>query len=408
MPTRLSELVREFPRQFWILLGGTLINSVGSGIVFPFLTLYLHEHLNLSLTLVGFALTLWAASQVVGQVAGGSLTDRFGRKRLMVLSLASNVILLPLFGLADTLPVAALVSVLLGSTGALYQPARDAMVADIVETHKRPQAYGLVRVGNNLGIAIGPAIGGFLAARSFLLMFLVSAAATFVYLLVTVLLMHETRPQVAQGPTPRQAEGTFADVLRNTPFVVFSIATTLVVMSAVQMMTVLPVYMKDQFGLGETYYGWVMTTNAAMVVLFQFPITRATARAPRLVLMTAGALLYAVGVGGVALGSSFEHFILAMAVTTLGEMVITPTATSVTADLAPTNMRGRYMSVIGLTWSLAFAIGPVLGGLVSDQFAPRLLWPAMAGVAVAGGALCVILGRFVSLPAPQSAASAVE
>lgn len=402
MVGRLQSLVAEFPRQFWILFGGTLINSLGSGMVFPFLTLYLHQRLNLSMTLVGFALTLWAGSQLVGQLVGGALTDQFGRRRLMVFSLLSSAIFLPFFGLADSFISAAGVAVLLGFTGAMYQPARDAMVADLVGPDKRPQGYGLVRVVNNLGIAIGPAIGGFLASRSYMLTFTLSAAATFLFFLVTLMFIQETRPTVAParggtGPIP----GNFLSILRDTPFVVFSAATTLVILASVQMMTVLPIYMKDQFGLGESFFGWVMTTNAGMVVLLQFPITRATEKLPRFPLIASGAFLYALGVSSVWIGSSFPHFVASMAVGTLGEMIVVPTATAVTADLAPQAMRGRYMSVLGLTWSLGFGLGPVLGGIISDQLAPRALWPLMGSAALAGALIYLVMTRWVPARAPS-------
>lgn len=404
MPQQLRNLIQEFPRQFWILFGGTLINSIGSGMVFPFLTLYLHDRLNLSLTLVGVALTLWAASQVVGQLIGGSLTDRLGRKRLMAFSLASGVVLLPVFGLASTIIAASIIVALMGFTGSMYQPARDAMVADLVGSEKRPQAYGLVRVVSNLGIAIGPAVGGFLASRSYLLALVASAAASFIYLLITILFMRETRPAAQMRNDRTQAPGNFLSILSNVPFVVFSVATTLVIIASVQMMTVLPVYMKDQFGLGESFFGWVMTTNAGMVVLFQFPITRATEKLPRLPLIAGGALLYMVGVGSVALGTNFAHFIISMAIATLGEMIVSPTSNSVTADLAPVEMRGRYMSVLGLTWSLGFGVGPFLGGLVSDSVAPRALWPAMASAALVGALIYLVLARFATVrPAPAPA-----
>ncbi len=399
----LRTLRDDFPRQFWILFGGTLINSTGSGMVFPFLTLYLHQRLQLSMTWVGIALSLWAASSVFGQVVGGSLTDRLGRKKLMVVSLAASAVLLPIFGLADTFLFAGAIAVAMGFSGAMYQPARDAMVADLVGTEKRPRAYALVRVVNNLGIAIGPAVGGFLATRSYLLAFSVSALATFVFFLVSLLMMHETLPvapvhRAAHGPA-----GGFVDVFRNIPFVVFCAATTLVILASIQMMTVLPVYMKDNFGLGETFYGWVMTTNAGMVVLLQFPITRATERVRRLPLIAVGAVLYALGVGSVALGNQFPHFIAAMAVGTLGEMIVVPTSTAVTADLAPANLRGRYMSILGLTWTLGMMLGPTLGGLVSDNLAPRVLWPIMASCALAGALVYLALARFVPVHIPQTA-----
>ncbi len=402
MTQRLGTLIADFPRQFWILFGGTLINSTGSGMVFPFLTLYLHQRLNLSMTWVGFALSLWAASSLFGQLAGGSLTDRFGRKNLMVISLGLSALLLPVFGLADTFISAALVAIGMGFAGAMYQPARDAMVADLVGTEKRPQAYALIRVVSNLGIAIGPAVGGFLAARSYLLAFSVSALATFVFFLVSIFMMRETMPATLVPHTTDKPAGTFLDVFRNVPFVVFSTATTFVILASIQMMTVLPVYMKDNFGLGESYYGWVMTTNAGMVVLLQFPITRATEKIARLPLIAGGAVLYAVGVGSVALGTLFPHFIAAMAVATLGEMIVVPTSTAVTADLAPANMRGRYMSVLGLTWTIGMGLGPFLGGLVSDHIAPRALWPIMASAALAGALVYLLLARLVPVRAAQA------
>ncbi len=406
--TQLSNLMAEFPRQFWILFGGTLVNSTGGGMVFPFLTLYLHQHLNLSMTMVGLALTLWSAGSVMGQLAGGSLTDQLGRKRLIVVSLGLSALLLPIFGLADEFLSGAAIAMLMGFVGAMYQPARDAMVADLVAPAKRARAYALVRVVNNLGIAIGPAIGGFLASRSYMLVFLASAAATFLFFLVSATLLYETKPSAAPDRAVEASTGSFFSVLQNGPFMVFIAATTLVVIASIQMMTVLPVYMKDQFGLGEYYYGWIMTTNAGMVVLLQFPITRATDKLPRLPLIAFGALLYAVGVGSVALASTFPHFVAAMALATLGEMIVVPTSTAVTADLAPANMRGRYMSLLGLTWTIGLGVGPVLGGLVSDHVAPLALWPAMASAAIVGAMIYLSLARVAFTRAQEEANPAAE
>ena len=382
---RVRNLLAEFPRQFWIIFGGTLVNSTGSGMVFPFLTLYLHQHLNLSMVYVGVILMFWSASALVGQIVGGSFTDRFGRKRLMVVSLASNAVMLALFGFADSFVVAAIVVSITGFVNALYQPARDAMIADLVESDKRPQAYGLIRVVANLGIAIGPAIGGFLAAQSYFITFFSSATATFIYFLITTFLMRETKPNAPAPHASDTAPGNLMTVLRDTRFVVFCVGGIYCTILAAQMMAVLPVYMKDQFGLGETYFGWVMTTNAAMVVFLQLPITRITQKIPRLFLTAAGAILYALGVGSVALGNAFPHFVAAMVVYTFGEMILVPTSTAVTADLAPADLRGRYMGMLGLTWSVGFGIGPIIGGLISDHLAPIALWPltALSGVIAA-------------------------
>jgi MFS family permease len=394
MLLRLKNLIADFPRQFWILFGGTLINQIGSGMVFPFLTLYLHQRLSLSMTSVGVILSVWAISGLVGSLVGGSLTDRFGRKRLMVVSLGATALGLAAFGFADSRPTSIAVIVFVGFASAMFQPARDAMVADLVGTDKRPQAYGLLRVVANLGIGIGPAIGGLLAARSYLIAFLASGTATGLFFFITLWSMRETMPVGSpRHQATAAAPGNFATVLRDHRFVLFCVATALAVVAYSQMMTVLPVYMKDQFGLGESFYGWLMTTNALMVVALQFPITRATERLARFPLIALGAVLYALGVASVALGATFWHFVASMAILTLGEMIIVPTATAVTADLAPPQVRGRYMGALALTWNIGFGIGPILGGIITDQIFPRALWPIMGSAALAGAFVLVLLAR---------------
>lgn len=379
MPQRLNNLIADFPRQFWILFGGTLVNSIGSGMVFPFLTLYLHQRLNISMTYVGVILLIWSSSALVGQLVGGSLTDQFGRKKLMAFSLGANALVLIGFGLADSYLFGIIVASLAGFIGALFQPARDAMIADLVEPGKRSQAYGLIRVVANLGIAIGPAIGGFLAAQSYMITFLGNASTAFVFCLITIFFMRETKPPAVPANRNELApSGNLFTVLRDYRFIIFCGAIALCTILAGQMMAVLPVYMKDQFGLGETFYGWVMTTNAGMVVLLQLPITRMTQRVPRLYLTAAGAMLYALGVFSVGFGSAFPHFIAAMVVYTFGEMILVPTSTAVTADLAPAEMRGRYMGILGLTWNIGFGIGPIVGGLISDRISPSAIWPITA------------------------------
>lgn len=397
---RLKRLIADFPRQFWILFGGTLINQIGSGMVFPFLTLYLHQRLNLSMTFVGVIVSIWAISGLLGNLVGGSLADQLGRKRLMVVSLGASALGLAAFGFADTLPTAVAAVVFVGFVGAMFQPARDAMVADLVDTGKRPQAYGLLRVVANLGIGIGPAIGGFLASVSYLIAFLSSASATLIFFFITLFLMHETKPTDAPRHSANAAApGNFATVFRDRRFVVFCAATALAVIAYSQMMTVLPVYMKDQYGLGESFFGWVMTTNALMVVALQFPITRATEKLPRLPLIAFGTILYATGVASVALGGTFWHFIASMGVLTLGEMIVVPTSTAVTADLAPAQLRGRYMGILALTWNVGFGGGPILGGIITDQIAPRALWPMMGSAALLGAFVLLLLARFAPVRA---------
>jgi MFS family permease len=149
-----------------------------------------------------------------------------------------------------------------------------------------------------------------------------------------------------------------------------------------------------------------MATNAAMVVLLQFLVTRLTERYRHMPVLAVGSLFYALGVGSVALGFSFPTFLLSMVILTIGEMIMIPTSTALTANLAPADMRGRYMSIYGLTWSIGFGVGPVLGGYLNDNLAPVAIWYAGLALGLAATLGFILLARSFREPKPGSAAAA--
>jgi MFS family permease len=171
------------------------------------------------------------------------------------------------------------------------------------------------------------------------------------------------------------------------------------------MMVLLPVYAKESFGVPESQYGFILATNAAMVVLFQYGVTRVTTRFPTLRVLAVGSVFYALGVGSVALGMAFPAFLVSMIVLTIGELIMAPTSTTLTAALAPPDMRGRYMGVYSLTWGISFGLGPVLGGLLSDHVAPAAIWYSglLLGLAAALGFL--LLSRSARMARVSQAAT---
>lgn len=154
----------------------------------------------------------------------------------------------------------------------------------------------------------------------------------------------------------------------------FTGAFTLTSMLASLMWILLPVYANTGFGIPESQYGFLPTTNALMVVFLQFAVTMLTKRFRSLPVMAAGSAFYALSIVLVAFSTGFWGFWICMVIMTIGELVISPTATTYTANLAPADMRGRYMSIYGLTWSVATGIAPVIGGLLSDNMGPRTTW----------------------------------
>ncbi len=390
---RLSHLRGLYPNQFWLVFTGNLVSTIGLSMIWPFMMIYAAERLKLPLTAVGSLLTINSALSLVASFAAGTLTDRVGRRGVMIVGMALHGIVYAFFSFADSLWMFVILMAVGGFVSPIYRVGVDAMVADLIPPRKRVDAYALLRMGNNAGVAIGPTLGGFLATRSYTIIFFCAAAGLLLYSILTLLFVRETKPR---DDTARSHSGErfggYPRILRDRLFMATFAGFTLCTIGASLVFVLLAVYAKTEFDMPESQYGLIMASNAAVVVLFQVMVTRVSRRFPPFGVLALGALLYAVGVGTVALGSSFVPFLASMLIMTCGELLLVPTTSALVADLAPPDMRGRYMSIYGLSWGTASGIGPVFGGLLSDAIAPRAVWLGGAAVCLAGMGLFVVLG----------------
>jgi MFS family permease len=234
-------------------------------------------------------------------------------------------------------------------------------------------------VAFNLAIVAGPAIGGFIAARSYLALFVIDAIVSALVALLVFFLIPETKPALAEGEKQESTAETFIGylrVLRDGRFMAFVGACLLAWMVYMNMNTTLGVYLRDRHGVPESGYGWLISLNAAMVVLFQFPITRRIEKRPPMLMMALGTALFAIGLGMYGFVAAYWLFAIAMAILTVGEMVTVPIANAVVASFAPEDMRGRYNFIYGNSWGISFAIGPYLAGLIMDNTDSNFLWYA--------------------------------
>jgi len=219
------------------------------------------------------------------------------------------------------------------------------------------------------------------AAISYSWAFRGASAAQGLFALLLLATVAETAPFRAALRTaetkdtrPNERFAGYEHVLRDRRFMGFAITYTLAGMCYAMMWMLLPVYAKDNFGVPENMYGFIPATNAVMVVLLQYGVTSLTRRYNTLWVLAAGTLFFAVGVGSVGWGAGWAAFLISMVIATIGELIVVPTSTTFTADLAPPEMRGRYMSIYNLTNSLGIGLGPVIGGLLNDNLAPVAIW----------------------------------
>ncbi len=375
MLTRLRHTYHDYPPQFWLMASGLLISSAGTSMIWPFLMIYVSEKLRLSLSTVSTLITLNATCGLLASFVAGTVADKLGRKPVMILSLAINGIGYFLLSQATTFLQFAILMFVMGAANPLYQVGADAMLADLIGPEKRTNAYAIIRMVNNAGIAIGPAAGGFLADISYSYAFMGAAGGMVIYAILLFLRAQETLAR-AYHPTQPAAEsmGGYGKVLKDGGFVAFALLMGLGLIAPSMVWTLVAVYAKQNYGLPESLYGWLPTTNALMCVFVQFFVTRFFRRYRSLTVATIGMLTYAVGVGSFALMRSFWGFWASMVVMTFGELILIPTASKYIADLAPVDMRGRYMSFYWFAWGIARAVAPLIGGSLNDNLSPRSIW----------------------------------
>ena len=376
MLMRFRQEFLRYPSQFWLMFAGMALSTTGAAMIWPFLMIFVSESLTLPLAAAASLMSINAAAGLFSSIVAGPIVDRAGRKWVMAVGLLGNGLSYFFLSQAGSYGAFALILGLSGVFSPLYNVGSDAMLADLFPAEKRADAFALIRMARNIGVAAGPALGGFVLARSYSLGLYSAAVGLAAYGLMVLFFARETLPPEAKNAPAglaHQLRG-YWDALRDKPFMGVVGAFTLVEMVTALVWVLLSVHVKTNYGIGEGRYGWLPTTNALMVVFLQVFVTRRTRKFSALRVLRWGALFYIAAPLIVALSSGFWGFWLAMIIMTVGELIVVPRTSAYVANLAPTDKRGRYLSLYGLTWNIAAGISPVLGGFLSDGFGPQAPW----------------------------------
>lgn len=386
---RIRRTLAEYPRPFWTLVVGTFIDRLGGFMLFPFFALYLTSQLGATMTQVGLLFATWSIVSVFGATIGGALADRWGRRGMIIFGLIASGMTSLLLAFVHTLSLFFVVAIVVGVVAEAGWPAQEAMVADLLPEEKRADGYGILRVAFNLSVVIAPVLGGLLAARSYQLLFIADALTSAATALLVFLFIPETKPQAEPGKAPESLAATFkgySTPLHDRLFVILLGGSALLGMVYLQLNSSLGVYLRDVYQVPPQGYGYLLSLNALMVVLMQFWITRRIAGLPQFLMLALGAVLTAIGFGLYGFVSVYGLFMVAMAILTVGEMIMVPVGQALVARMAPEDMRGRYMAVFGLGWTVAGVFGPLMAGRLLDGGNPQWLWyvSLLLGLAAAG------------------------
>lgn len=370
----------------------SLVGSIAGSTMFPFLGIWAIRDLHASQGALAFAYLTGAVLSAVTGYLGGHTSDRIGRRPLILIGEGCTALVpLGLLAVGDNVTAGLTLLALLPVFGALGGAADQAMVADLVGPEEREAAYSAVRVAANLGVTIGPPLGGLLLI-----------GGNWQHLWLGVLPLAALAYGIAWRYIPRGGayapsgppqRGSFRVIVRDHPFLLFMLSSVFATMTYVATETLLPISVTTTHNLAPAAWGVLMIVNPLLVTVFQLRLTRWTSNVPASLKL--GLAMPMMGVPFLLLNWNGSALVIAVVILifVIGEMLWVPTSQAVVAALAPADIRGAYMGLFGSTWSVGWALTPFLGLQVRATYGDAAMWMCVAVLGVTAGITGLIAAR---------------
>ncbi len=377
------------PRVYWVLWVGQFINRLG-GFVLTFLPLFLTEHHHYTAARAGTVLSLFGLGGLFGASLGGWASDRFGRRRtLLVLTSCSAAVLL-LFGIAPAGPCIAAAAFAHGVCNG-YGPALSAAVGDVVPPADRQRAFGYFYWAVNLGFTFAALLGGTLSRHGYRWLFVGDALTTVALAGIIYAFVPETRPPETEGREKAGITG-LPRALSDPRFLGFAAAQFMVLLVFIQSFVTLPLQERAR-GLSVVDVGFIAAFNGVVIVTLQPPFLRVTRGQPSWRLLTLAALLVTSAAVVAAFARDVPGFVASMAIVSLGEVAFSGASPTFVTHVAPPDRRGTYQGAFSLCWASASMLAPLLGPGLRERFGGPVMWGAAATVSALAAGMHAVFTR---------------
>lgn len=374
------------------VLAVSLIGSIAGASAYPFLGIWAIKELHAPQSTLAFSYLIGAVLAGLMGYAGGHWSDRIGRRPLILAGWGFQAMVpFALLAVGHHVYLGLALLALLPVFGSLGGAADQAMVADLVAPERQEPAYASVRVASNLGVTIGPVLGGaLLIGGHWSHLWAGTAVLSVIGFAVAVRYIPRGGAYAPEGPPQR---GSFGVIIRDTPFLLFMLASMFATMTYVATETLLPISVTTSHHLAPAAWGILMILNPLFVTVFQLRLTRWTAGIPASLKL--GIAMPLMGVPFLLLNVHGSAGVIALVITlfVIGEMLWVPTSQAVVAALAPSDIRGAYMGVFGGTWSVGWAATPFLGLQVRHAYGDATMWMCVASVGVIAGITGLLAAR---------------
>lgn len=368
------QTLRTLPRNIWLISLIALINRAGT-MVLPFLALYLTQEIGVEPGKAGLALTFYGLGALISAPFAGKLSDKIGELNLIKLSLFSSGAVFFIFTFFTSYITILFMSMALAIVVESFRPAGMAFISNETPIEKRKQAFALYRLAVNVGMSIGPVLGGILSVINFNLIFYVDGLTAISAGTVLLLFKWDKKDQtITNEDTSHNYENIRKPVFKDLRFIYFLLASIPVAIIFFQHFTTLPLFIVEDLGFTRTAFGLFTAINTVIIILVEVPLNNKTASWSDWKSLALGAAFCAVGFGGMFFISDSIGLIITIIIWTFGEMIFFPASASLAAAISPENRKGEYMGYYNMMFSLVFTIAPLGGTIIYEIYGAQILW----------------------------------
>ncbi|SDO82501.1 Predicted arabinose efflux permease, MFS family [Paenibacillus sp. yr247] len=371
-------LISKYDTAIWVRVVGTILTSLAGFMMRPYLVFYLYDKLNGSIFLSMLIVGLQPLCGIFVNLYAGSLSDRYGRKPMMLAALIIQAFAIGGYIFASHVWEFALISVINGIGNAMFGPAANAQISDVVPQEKRAEVFALLHTALNMGSAFGPLLGLLLFTWNPTVIFLTCSIALFAYAGLVIWKVPETMPVKSPEEKASTKKSPKIRWLDHKPLLWITLMAMPVSLLYAQTESTFPLHLQQQFENYKTVFATIITFNGCVVIALQLWIAKRTEHVSAYLIVAASYLLFTI----VALGYGFVPFIAILLLVeflfTIGEMLYGPHIQKVISVIAPVEHRGWYFSVFGMNWQLSRTIGPMLGGLLFSHYGGKVMFAVLS------------------------------
>ncbi|WP_088005563.1 MDR family MFS transporter [Indiicoccus explosivorum] len=362
------------PKRVWLLIIGMFVNVTGNSFLWPLNTIYMHDHLGVSLSAAGLVLMANAGAAIVGNLLGGVLFDRIGGYKSIMAGIIITLVALTGLTVWHTFWPYTVFLIIMGFSGGIVFPSMYAMVGTVWPEGGR-KAFNAIYLAQNVGVAVGPALAGFLAAASFDYIFMANLGTYILFFFIALFGFKSMSIDAAAHTTLLNESKKIRNFKPFYALLILLAGYLLCWVGYVQWQSTISAYTQE-IGISLKQYSLLWSLNGALIVLGQPFIKPFVSRMENNIKaqLVTGIVIMMSSFLVVGFAEQFAMFAVAMAVLTIGEMFVWPAVPAVASQLAPKGREGFYQGIVNSTATVGRMVGPLFGGIMVDLYSMQALF----------------------------------